>query len=108
MLIFVFQNASFCNMVAQRLRLAVLTLLLVFVEASLQAQSIPRRAEADRLLQETAPKQNLDAVGNPPFHLVAHVRYDYRGSTKEGVYELLWTAPNRFKEFLQLGEATET
>jgi hypothetical protein len=95
-------------MLAKLSRLIAPALILVLAETSLHAQTIPRRADADKLLQDTVHRQFLDAVGNPPFHLVAHVRYDHLGTTKEGTYELLWAGPNRFKEELQLGEATET
>jgi len=95
-------------MVTRRTRFAVLPFMFSLVAVSLTAQSLPRRTEADKLLQETVHRQNLQAVGNPPFHLLAHVRYVYLGTTKEGVYELLWAAPDHFRETVQFGKVAET
>jgi hypothetical protein len=88
--------------------LAVLVLPLTFLAPNTDPQSLPTKGQANKLLQEAIETQNLESPENPPFHLLAHVRYDFLGKTSEGVYELFWAAPDRFRESFQLDKITET
>jgi hypothetical protein len=109
MLLFGEPNASFSKMIAQRRYLfSLLPFVLAFLVTLLQAQSIPRREDTDRLLREALQKRNLESAGNAPFHMKAKVHCDFQGSTKKGVYELLWAAPNRFRETVQFDDVVET
>src|SRR5208337_2874213 len=81
---------------------------LVFLAVSVYPQTLPSKGEANKLLQKAIESQNLQSAGKPPFHLVAHVRYNFLGETSDGVYEILWAAPDRFRETYQLGRMTET
>ncbi len=89
-------------------RRVVLFLMLVSADVCAQAQSIPRRAEADDLLRDSVRSQDLQAVRNPFFRIQMQIHYEYRGTTKDGEYELLWAGPNRFRETVRLGDFIET
>jgi hypothetical protein len=70
-------------------------------------QSLPSKGEANSLLLAAIESQNLRSAGKTPFHLLARVHYDFAGKTSEGVYELLWAAPDRFRENFQLDTIAE-
>lgn len=88
--------------------LAVSALSLAFLAVWGDPQSLPTQGQANKLLQEAIESQNLKSAGITPFHLLAHVRYAFLGETSEGVYELLWAAPDRFRESIQLEKISET
>ncbi len=92
----------------QRPIFAVVALSLAILAVPACPQDLPSKRQANKLLQETIESQNLQLAGKPPFHLVAHVRYNFLGETSDGVYEILWAAPDRFRETFQLGKMTET
>ena len=43
-----------------------------------------------------------------PFHLVAKIHYEASFRTSGGTYELLWSAPDRFREEFRLDTLGET
>jgi len=94
-------------MLLQRPLFAVFALSLAILAVPLHPQALPSRTQANKLLQKTIESQNLQLAGKPPFRLVAHVRYNFWGETSDGVYEILWAAPDRFRETFQLGKMTE-
>jgi hypothetical protein len=91
----------------QRPLFAVSTLSFAILAVPAYPQALPSKTQANELLQKTIESQNLQLAGKPPFHLVAHVRYSFGGKTSEGVYEILWAAPDRFRETFQLEKMTE-
>src|ERR1700704_5788793 len=92
--------------VLQRPLFAVSALAWVILAAPICPQALPSKTQANELLQRTIKSQDLQLAG-PPFHLVAHVRYNFGGKTSDGAYEILWAAPNRFRETFQLEKMTE-
>jgi hypothetical protein len=87
--------------------LAVSALSSVILAVPVYPQALPSNRQANKFLNETIESQNLQLAGKPPFHLLAHVRYTIGGKTSDGVYEILWAAPDRFRETFQLGNMTE-
>jgi hypothetical protein len=69
-----------------------------------QAQGVPSRKDISKLILEAHQKRYLTGEGSPPFHLLATFRYTYGSVTKTGTYELLWSAPERFREEFRLGD----
>ena len=52
---------------------------------------------------------DLRSPGSPPFHLVARVHYNLAGSATDGTYEMLWLAPDRWREDIKMdGVGSET
>jgi hypothetical protein len=88
-------------------RHALLGALACLVAASAQAQSLPSKKEAAVLLEQAIDTAKLKA-GGTPFHLVAKLHYDAYGQSSDGVYELLWADPDRFREEFRLGTVGET
>jgi hypothetical protein len=80
---------------------------LAILAAPVYPQTLPSKTQANEILQKTIESQNLQLAGKPPFHLVAHVRYNFGGKTSDGVYEILWAAQDRFRETFQLDKMTE-
>jgi hypothetical protein len=80
---------------------------LAILAAPLYPQTLPSKTQANEFLQKTIESQNLELAGEPPFHLVAHVRYNFGGKTSDGVYEISWAAQDRFREAFQLDKMTE-
>jgi hypothetical protein len=72
------------------------------------AQSLPTLDEASALLKKAIDATNLKAPGEPPFHLVAKVRYTLDDKTTDGTYEILYAAPYRYRVELRLGAIGET
>lgn len=91
----------------QRPLFAVCALSLAILAVPAHPQSLPSKTQANQLLRKTIESQDLRLAGKPPFHLIAHVRYNFGGKTSDGVYELLWAAPDRFRETFQLEKMTE-
>lgn len=87
-------------------RLFVVPALSFFIAGLAYPQALPSKSQSTELLQKTIESQNLQSPGLP-FHLVSHVRYDFGGQTSDGVYEILWAAPDRFRETFQLGKMAE-
>jgi hypothetical protein len=90
-----------------RLRYSALFFLLALTAACLQAQSIPRRTDADNLLRDAVRSQDLQAARNPFFRIQAQFRFEDKDTAQEGEYELLWAGPKRFRETLHLGDVAE-
>lgn len=72
------------------------------------SQSLPSKKEAAVVLQKAADATDLRAPDTPPFHLVAHVHHESAGYRADGVYELLWASPDRYREnfTMQVGQDT--
>jgi len=71
------------------------------------AQSIPSNQEARSMVDRFFEATDLRAPGSPPFHLVAHVRYDVGDKSVDGMYELLWASPDRYRETFKMAGMAE-
>ncbi len=88
---------------------AVAALLLFAVVFPSAGQTLPSKRDATSILQKTFGAMDLRSPGSPPFHLVARVHYDLAGSATDGTYEMLWLAPDRWREDLKMdGVGAET
>src|ERR1700739_3332045 len=96
------------NMPISRLWISTVLSLSFVIGSASHAQDIPRREAADKLLRDAITRQNLQGPQNPPIQFRARIHFEYRGSTAEGTYDLLWEKADRFRDTLQLGDATET
>jgi hypothetical protein len=50
------------------------------------------------ILQKTIEGMDLREPGSSPFHLVARVHYMLGADAYDGIYELVWAAPDRWRE----------
>jgi hypothetical protein len=83
--------------------LTVLALLSFFAIAfPAAAQSLPSKKEAAALMQKAFADMDLTSPGSPPFHLIAHVHYELAGDGRDGIYELFWSAPDRWREGFEM------
>ena len=73
-----------------------------------RGQSLPTKKEAQKLIEQTVARMNLMAAGHSPFHLVADAHFEIGGNSFDGTYELLWTAPDRYREEFRMGAIGET
>jgi outer membrane lipoprotein-sorting protein len=83
---------------------APVAVLLCLVTTTVQAQSLPSKKEATALVQKAMETTKLKVEG-VPFHLVAKIHYEAYSRTSDGSYELLWSAPDRFREEFRLDTA---
>lgn len=81
--------------------------LLALVPFTTQAQSLPTKDEAAILLEKAAQAANLRANDASSFHLVAQVHYEIGSQTSDGVYELSWASPDRYREDFRMQGAAE-
>src|SRR5579862_2191429 len=84
-------------------RVFILGLLLVCAGVALtalraSAQTLPSKKEAAAMMQKAFAAMNLTSSGSPPFHLLAQVHYDLGGDGRDGIFELFWAAPDRWRE----------
>lgn len=85
----------------------LVTVLICLITTTVQAQSLPSKKEAAALLQKAMDMTTLRAEG-VPFHLVAKIHYEAYSKTSDGTYELLWSAPDHFREEFRLDALGET
>jgi len=71
------------------------------------AQSLPTKKEAASLLQKAAQAANLRTADSPPFHLIASVHYDIGDQAVDGMYELSWVSPDKYRETLKMADVAE-
>lgn len=50
------------------------------------------------MMQKAFAAMDLTSPGSPPFHLIAHVHYTVAKDSHDGIYEMLWAAPDRWRE----------
>src|SRR5437867_478162 len=80
----------------------VLTLLAAGITPSHLDASRKTREEAASLLARAQALTDLRAAGNPAFRLRAHVIVWGHGQGLEGEYDLVWAAPERWREEMTL------
>lgn len=82
--------------------------MLVFMLAfCLDAQTLPTKKDAERILQNAAEEADLWASDSGPFHLLASVHYELGGQPSDGTYELLWRSPDQYREYFEMRNAKE-
>jgi hypothetical protein len=86
---------------------AFVAVFICLITTTVQAQSPPSKKEATALLQKAMDMAMLEDDG-VPFHLLAKIHYDAYSRASDGTYELLWSAPDRFREEFRLGTLGET
>lgn len=90
-------------------RLVQLATLMVLFAVSSRTQSPPSqltKKQANKFLQAAITSQDLQSPGRP-FHLLANVTYKLGGTTQNGVFEILWAAPDRFRETFRMDKMSE-
>jgi hypothetical protein len=72
------------------------------------AQSLPSKKEATEWVRKAQEASNLQSPDAPPYHLVAKIRYTMNDKTMDGTYEILWSAPDKYRVEFRMGEIGET
>jgi hypothetical protein len=72
------------------------------------AQSLPSKKEAAEWVRKAQEASNLQSPDAPPYHLVAKIRYTMNDQIMDGTYEILWSAPDRYRVEFRMGEIGET
>jgi len=91
-----------------RVSRTLFTCLFVLLGLTTKAQSLPSKEEATSLLQQAFQEIKLQEAGTPPYHLVARVHIEMEGTFRDGMYEVLWAAPDRFRENFKIEALAET
>jgi len=96
----------------RKLRVSIFgCLLLVMAAMSVapaRSQGLPSKKDAGPILEKAEAKMALTTPGAPPFYLVAKLHYRLGATGFDGVYELMWTAPDRYREEFRLGQISST
>ena len=88
--------------------IACTVLALAFAVPAVSAQNIPSKKEAKELLKRAAADSELRGSGAAPFHLLANFKYTLDDNTVDGMYELFWAAPDKYREYFKMGDVVET
>jgi hypothetical protein len=91
-----------------RFALIMFSCLFAFFGLTTQAQSLPSKEEATSLLHRAFQEITLQDAGTPPYHLVARVHIEMEEAFRDGMYEVLWASPNRFRENFKIEGLAET
>ena len=83
-------------------------LALAFAVPAARAQNVPSKKEAKELLRKAAADSELRGSGAAPFHLLANFKYTLDNNTVDGMYELFWAAPDKYREYFKMGDVVET
>ena len=83
-------------------------LALAFAVPAVSAQNVPSKKEAKELLRKAAADSELRGSGAAPFHLLANFKYTLDNNTVDGMYELFWAAPDKYREYFKMGDVVET
>jgi hypothetical protein len=73
-----------------------------------RGQSLPTKSEAKELVRKTIEDMRLRSPERPPFHLTANIHFEVKDKAVDGTYELLWAAPDRYREEFKMGSIAET
>lgn len=87
---------------------AFLLLLLGASPLPAPGQSLPSKEEATKKLRTVLEQVNLQSLDTPPFHLVANVHYVFPGGSNDARYEIIWSAPDKFRRNFRSGDSIET
>ncbi len=88
---------------------AALGLLLLLPVSPVRAQVAPLSADnAASTLQKSLAATNLKAHGAQPYHLVATLKYKADGPSLTGRFEILFSAPDRYRLNVTIGKISET
>jgi len=68
----------------------------------------PSKKDAAAILQRAEEQTRINSAGRPPFRLIAKLHYTSGKTTMDGAYEVLWQAPDRFREEFALGPFSES
>lgn len=68
------------------------------------AQSLPSKKQASDLLATAEKTTTLTAPGDAKFHYIARFYYVAGSFSADGTYEVLWAAPDRFRQEFRLGK----
>lgn len=80
---------------------------LVFARQT-NAPPLPSKKDAAAILQRAEQQTRINSAGRPPFRLIAKLHYTSGKTTMDGAYEVLWQAPDRFREEFALGSLSES
>jgi hypothetical protein len=72
------------------------------------AQALPSKTRAAELLAKADARTQLTSPYSPQFHFIATIHYVAKLFSASGTYEVLWAAPNRFREEFRLGALRES
>ena len=86
---------------------SLLLFLAIVIVVPAGAQVLPSNGDAKEILDRVFIAMNLRKPGSPPFHLLAHVRYEVDGKSEDGTYEMLWSGSLHYREIFKLAGAEE-
>ena len=72
------------------------------------AQALPSNEQAADILEKARIRMQLAGPNAVPFHLFATVHYTVGKTSLDGTYEILWAAPDRYREEFRLGTMSAT
>ncbi len=72
------------------------------------AQSLPDKRVVKEWVANARKSTELSSYAGSPYHFVAHFHYDFNGKSVDGMYEVLWAAPDRFRVEFRAGTIGET
>jgi hypothetical protein len=91
------------------MRMAV-TIAAATVLASLPAtaQKLPDKNVVKEWVANAEQSSELSSYTGAPYHFVAHFHYTFADKSVDGIYEVLWAAPDRFRVEFRAGNVGET
>jgi hypothetical protein len=72
------------------------------------AQSLPSKKEAAEMIAKAEQRLLPTQASSVPYHYVAELHYTWGDYSADGTYEVLWAAPDRFRQELRLGKTSES
>ena len=95
-------------MVRRLILIASLSLATLAYAQQTTAPPLPSKNDAAAILQKAEEQTRINSAGRPPFRLIAKLHYTSGKTTMDGAYEVLWQAPDRFREEFALGPFSES
>jgi hypothetical protein len=72
------------------------------------AQSLPDKKDVMEWVRKAQEASDLQSPDAAPYHLVAKIRYTINDKTMDATYEILWSAPDRYRVEFRMGDTGET
>jgi hypothetical protein len=96
------------TMVRRSILIASLSLATLAFAQQTTVPPLPSKKDAAAILQKAEEQTRINSAGRPPFRLIAKLHYTSGKTTMNGAYEVLWQAPDRFREEFALGPFSES
>jgi hypothetical protein len=72
------------------------------------AQQLPDKKVVKEWVAKVRPSGGVAPYSSGPYHFVAKFHYSFGNETHDGVYEVLWDAPDRVRVEFRVGDTGET